>query len=284
MSFLSKIIQEKYHIFSKTDYYLVDFFLENESNIAFMTIAEISLQTEISQTTIFNFVKKLGFDGFQEFKIALASSYSQNQEGQNLPISGKIKNDDSIERITNKVIAFNKNSLDFLAKSINENEVERIIDIIDQSKVLHFFGQGGSSVIALDSYQKFLRSKFRCNYIPDYHMQLMNISKLNNEDCVMLFSHSGESRETINLAREARNQGAKIISLTGNPNSKLRIFSDETIFIFSEEAHFHSESLASRIAYLTFMDILYAIVMYKYENSNLLTIKKIRKGLDHSKK
>src|SRR5699024_3263820 len=98
--------------FSKTETVLAKFFLSNEKKIISMTIAQISDMTNISQTSIFNFVKKLGFSGFQVFKISIASNNSNSSSNNGrLTVYSDITPDDSPIEIARKVIGFNQLSL-----------------------------------------------------------------------------------------------------------------------------------------------------------------------------
>lgn len=151
------------------------------------------------------------------------------------------------------------------------------------SQMIHFFGSGGSSVLAYDSYQKFIRTKYRCDYIMDFHVQLINASKFTKDDVVFLFSHSGQSVETLKLAQAIADTEAKIIALTGNPQSSLAKLADVTITVYSEESKFRTESLASRILYLTIMDILYVNLMLHDETQSKKSMQKIRSILSVSK-
>ena len=106
-------------------------------------------------------------------------------------------------------------------------------------------------------------------------MQLSFVTKLTSEDCVFIFSHSGKTKESINLARQVKNQ-RKMITLTGNSGSELAGLSDEAIIVVTEEGLFRAESLASRISYLTVMDILYTNTMYHNFDQNADSLKNPR--------
>lgn len=157
--------------------------------------------------------------------------------------------------------------------------IEEAVSIILRSKTLHFFGIGASTATALDAYQKFLRTTMPVNYVADFHMQLMHLSKLNENDCVFIFSHSGKTNETIKLAEVARQAKAKIITLTGNPASPLGKLSDVNIVIETEESMFQSEVLSARMLYLIIVDIIYLSYLYQDEQVNQRSIEAIRQIL-----
>ncbi|UUX33407.1 MurR/RpiR family transcriptional regulator [Fundicoccus culcitae] len=281
--YLTHLLKSKSPLFSETETKLSKHFLELDKELINMTIANVSEVTGVSQTTVFNFVKKLGFSGFQEFKIALATNSTNEVRSSTYTAYSDITDSDSYYTIAQKIVSFNIDSLQGILHSLDELQLENIIKLISGSKTLHFFGQGGSSIVAYDAYHKFLRTKFLCNYIGDSHMQLSYSTKLSKDDCVFVFSHSGQSVHTISLAKVAKESGAKIIGLTGNPTSSMLDYCDEQLIVYSEESKYRTESLTSRILYLTLIDIIYSIIMFMDEGESQLTMDKIRLALKDAK-
>ena len=282
--YLLNIIKQNKNKFSTSEDSLVDYFLQLKNDeLVNKTLADMANETEISQTTIYNFVKKLGFNGFQDFKIKLASNSISPTQPERLINYREIDPTDSYIDVAKKTIHFNQQSLENLVNFLDEKTLQRIVRLLEKSQNIYFFGQGGSSVIALDSYHKFLRSKLNCHYVSDYHIQLSICSKLTKKDCVFLFSHSGDSLETINLAKILQKNNCPIICITGNPVGKILKLSTESVIAFSQEAKYRTESLTSRLLYQTVMDILYTIIMFKDEEENEQVLKKIRRAISLSK-
>ena len=282
--YLLNIIKQNKNKFSTSEDSLVDYFLQLKNDeLVNKTLADMANETEISQTTIYNFVKKLGFNGFQDFKIKLASNSISPTQPERLVNYREIDPTDSYIDVAKKTIHFNQQSLENLVNFLDEKTLQRIVRLLEKSQNIYFFGQGGSSVIALDSYHKFLRSKLNCHYVSDYHIQLSICSKLTKKDCVFLFSHSGDSLETINLAKILQKNNCPLICITGNPVGKILKLSTESVIAFSQEAKYRTESLTSRLLYQTVMDILYTIIMFKDEEENEQVLKKIRRAISLSK-
>src|SRR5699024_7540630 len=256
-SYLARLIRLNYREFSETERQAVDYFLTIENDLTTKTIANLAEESSVSQATIFKIVKKLGFAGFQDFKISIAKQSNSADIDPSLIAYTDIKASDTAFEIANKVVSTNIQSLSTLRQSLNEEKLNHILALIYSSDTIHFFGTGGSSVVAFDSYQKFIRTPFHCDYIFDYHMQLMYATKFTEKDIVFIFSHSGQSIETIKLARRIAESPAKLIVMSGNPTSELIKLADETIITYTEESKFRSESLSSRILYLTLMDTIY---------------------------
>lgn len=266
--------------FSAVEEKLADYLMRSDdSDLVSKTITDMSRDSEVSQTTIYNFVKKLGFSGFQNFKIQIASNPNQPLSQPPFMVYHDLSKADSPKLVADKIMHSTLIAMESMRSYLNYDSIGRIVDIISQSHSLNFFGQGGSSSVAYDAYHKFLRSMLHCNYIQDYHIQLVYTTKLNQNDCAFIFSHTGETHETLHIAEALRASGCKVISLTGNPNSKLIPLSNESIVVHSDESKFKAESLTSRILYLTVIDIIYTLIMFKNEEANAESLNKIRNVL-----
>lgn len=283
-SYFKKIFGPYSNDYSRTESKIAKHLIKINHEVANKTIRELSEEIGVSKTAIFDFVKKHGFDGFQSFKIEIAQNQGiSNKSGDGLVAFPDILSGDNPYLIAQKVVKFSESSIKELIYSITEKKLINILDLINSSNNLHFFGHGLSSVIALDSYHKFTRTKYTAHYVADFHMQLSHIAKLTDQDCVFLFSHSGESVEIIRLAKILHSKNIKTIVLTGNPISELTNYADISLVINSHEAFLESESLLSRTLYITMMDIIYISVLYSDENENKKTIGFIRDALSKSK-
>lgn len=270
--------------FSDTEKKIANYLEELGTEVVNKTLANLANETGISEGSFYKFVKKLGFDGFQHFKISIASSTTPVEEPKYMTPFSDITKEDSPYVIGQKVLSSTEKALSNLLLFIEEEDIVSALNLINKSDTLHFFGQGASSILAYDTYHKFHRSHYRCNYIGDYHMQLSYSTKLGPNDCVFLFSHSGKTIETIEVAKILRENNAKIITLTGNPHSELVNLSNSSLIIYSEESIFRSEALTAKMLYLTLIDILYVNIMYKEEEKNTKSLDKIRKAISITRK
>ncbi len=283
-TFLKNLFRPYSNEYSKTEKKIAKYLLKINVEVSTKTIRELADEVGVSKTAIFDFVKKHGFAGFQDFKIAIAQNHDFSREtSAELVAFPEILTQDSAYTIAQKVIRFSESSIKDLINTFTEEQLTEILKLIHTSENLHFIGQGLSSVIALDSYHKFTRTKFNSNYVADYHMQLSHVAKLGEKDCVFLFSHSGESKEIVNLAKILKERNVNIIVLTGNEMGELARYAKITLVVDSVESFLESESLLSRTLYITMMDIIYIAVLYSDEDQNKDSLQNIRAALDYSK-
>lgn len=283
--YLSNIIKPFYTGLTDIELKIADYLVQTTDNLANKTLDGLASEIGVSNSSLHKFVKKIGYEGYQDFRVSIATNQANpNIMDMNyLPAFQTIQKGDTPEIIADKVLNANVYSLTNSLEHVKPDTLERILDIIRTSKSLNFFGIGGSSITAYDSFHTFLRSKYWCNYISDMHMQVSVAHKYSKDDCVFIFSHSGLSKETIQVARRLHEAGARIILLTGNANSPICEYAEETIFVVTEESIFRTEASMSRISYLTIMDILYVNTMYMDYDENYEAIKNIRKNLSDSR-
>lgn len=283
-NFMEQLILSKLNKLSTTETKIAQYFIEKSNEVTTKTLAQMADDTSISQSSIYNFIVKLGFSGVQDFKIRVATNSAQSQsipaEERNITVFSDLSPSDSSIEIANKIVQSNTLLLEKLVADIDAEQLEKAKIILNNSDLLHFAGQGGSSTLAFNAYHKFIRTPIRCNYNSDYHMQLSNATKFTKNDTIILFSHSGETKETIKLAKTARKYGAKVIVLTGNPFCELIKYADAYFIIFSKESMMQSEALNSQIVYITMIDILYVSLLLEDKEKSTTSIQNIREVLE----
>lgn len=264
--------------FSKKEQKLAEFILNNPKDASRMTISEISSALNVVDSTVFKFTKKLGYSGFRDFRTnLLAEAYDPA-----ISIHENISAEDSPKAIAEKVFSSSANSLSDTLLLLDEENISKALEIMAESESISFYGAGESSVVALDAYQKFLRSPIRCHYIADTHMQLMHASLSGPKDCAFVISHTGATTEMIEVARLAKEGGAKVIVITSFPSQKLATYADICLASVSKEIAYRTESLASRYAQLAIIDTLYTALMFRSSTSKE-SLRKIREAINFTK-
>ncbi|MGX7352763.1 RpiR family transcriptional regulator [Enterococcus canis] len=267
-------IKSLYKDLSPKEQAVADYVLENPSKVSHSSISDLANELGIADSTFFQFTKKLGFNGFKDFKLAMLM---QENDISAITIHENIQQSDSELTMAQKVFDSNISTLSDTRNLLQEAELKAAVDMIDGAKRLFFFGVGGSEIVATDAYHKFLRSPVPVFHSTDYHIQLMEASLLTSEDCAIFISHTGKSKETIHMAEVAKEAGAKIIVVTSQAQSPLAKLSDVTFISISEETEFRSEALASRISQLSLMDSLYVILMFRNRKGSQDSISKVRR-------
>ena len=273
-------IKSIYNGLTKKEQLIADYILANPNKMAYDSINNISTELNLASSTLFQFAKKLGYDGFKSLKIDILL---QEKKFSNDDIHENITTSDNELTIAQKVFESNIKTLNDTKNLLNDDILIKASDLISNAKNVCFFGVGGSEIIANDAYHKFLRTPIKPKHSTDYHIQLMEASMLTENDCAICISHTGKTVETIKLAHIIKKNGAKLIVITSNKSSPLASLADVILISISDEVEFHSEALASRIAQLTILDALYVIIMFKNREKAKKALSKVRKVIYETK-
>lgn len=268
-------IQSMYPRLSDKEKKIADFVLENPEHIIQNTINGVAEQLNVADATVFRFCKRLGFKGYQAMKIALAQEVMTPFQ----QIHEEIQEGDSEETITSKIFKSNIQTLENTQNILDADALEQAVELLHNATEVYFFGTGGSMVIAMDAYHKFVRTGIKCYSFIDSHFQLMAASQMKPTDVAIIVSHSGKNRDTLNIARVVQESGAKFIAITGFPKSNLAQLAEVSLFTSSEETEYRSEALSSRIAQLSLIDALYVNIMVIRKDTSTEAMKKVRHAI-----
>ncbi|WP_445486779.1 MurR/RpiR family transcriptional regulator [Niallia sp. 03133] len=272
-------IRSYYARLSEKEKKIADYILQNPEEIIHCTINELAEDLNVADATVFRFCKRIGFKGYQAMKIALASEIIEPIQ----QIHEEINKDDNVKTVTEKVFHSNIRTLENTLQILNGASIQKAVDLLINAKRVEFYGTGGSAVIAMDAFHKFVRTGIKAFSFLDSHFQLMSASQLSETDIAVVISHSGTNKDTINILKTAKTNGAKTISITGYPKSPIAQNADVALFTSSEETEYRSEALSSRIAQLSLIDALYVNMMILNKEVANKSLDKIRTAISDTR-
>jgi len=273
-------IKSLYRDLSRKEKMIADFVLEHPNDIGNDSISDAAAKIGVADSTLFQFAKKMGYQGFKDFKIAILTQETSSTAAIHEKIT---KNDNELE-IALKVFDSNIQTIKDSKALLNGDSLRIAGEIIQSSNMLTFFGLGASAVVAEDGFHKFLRSPITCQHSFDYHNQLIMASLMTEKDCAILISHTGITVEMIKIAKLVKERKGKLIAITSYPHSEIAKLADVVFVSTAEEVVYRSEALASRITQLTIIDALYVITMFKNEELSQDTLCRVREIISKSKK
>ncbi|PZO81268.1 MAG: MurR/RpiR family transcriptional regulator [Mesorhizobium amorphae] len=257
----------------KSDRKVADALLENPHRILNATVAETAEMAEVSQPTVIRFCSAIGCDGFQDFKIRLAQSLALGTPATQSAITA----DDTPEEVAAKIFDYTMTSLDWARHKLDIAQINAAVELILGARSLEVFGFGASAIVAQDLQQKFPLLGVPCHATMDSHQQLMAASMMRPGDVAVAISNTGATLSIVELARLAREQGAKVISITGDAHTALANYSDILINVETLDNTDLFTPTTSRIAALVVVDILSTLVarrLGRVENQRLVRMKR----------
>lgn len=256
--------------------HVADYIVDNRQDIKTMSIQELSKLTQASTSTILRMCKKLGYEGFSDFKIDLIASINSQYK---VAFQEDINLDDSIEDVNNKVYQMEKSALDETYALINTKQLNLAIELLSRSNKVVIFGVGNSALIGKElEYQLIKIKKNLCCHF-DYHMQRNALSTMDENDLLIIISHSGETIECINLLKQAKEQNVPSIAISKFGQTKASALASVVLHTSSNEEQLRVIPIRSQISQLTVINVLLTnLFIKKYDQNSLLEKKKIKKN------
>ena len=272
-------IRGSYRNFSVKEKKIADYIINDPRNIIHLTINQIADELNLAESTVFRFCQRIGFKGFQAFKIALAAEVVTPLKD----IHEQIEEGDSVKTVAEKVFRSNIKTMEDTLQIIDGEALEHAVTAVMAARKIEFFGNGGSAVVAMDGYHKFVRLGLHVAMNLDAHLQLMSASQLTKGDVAIVISHSGTTRDVLEVLHVLKEKEVTIVSVTNFAKSPLSKDADIVLYTLSEETDFRSEALASRIAQLSLIDALYTNVLIARGEEGKVALQDMREAMSQKR-
>lgn len=231
------------------------------------TMAAVAEAAGVSEPTVMRFSTALGYEGFNQFRLALAQSLALG-----LPATlSTVSANDTIGIMAAKVFDHSISSLDRARRYLDAEQIERAVDAILGARSLTFTGLGASGIIAQDAAQKAPLFGVPCMVPSDPHQALMTVAVAGPGDVLMAISNTGTTSSMLEIVETAKSAGATVIGLTGEGESPLARSVDVPLVVRTFEDTDRYTPTVSRIAALVVIDVLATAVS-------------LRRGDDHAER
>ncbi|OYU38839.1 MAG: RpiR family transcriptional regulator [Pseudorhodobacter sp. PARRP1] len=226
-------------------------------------LREIAEKSSVSEAMVVKVAKKLGFDGFRDFRQGLVDYYRSDTAS----LHAEIGEADTAGEIVQKVFRTAMQALEETFAILDLEAFDRAADYLAGAKQRDFYGLGGSAQIARDVSHKFLRIGIRTSVFDDAHMMMMSAALLGPDDVAVAFSHSGSTAAVLEAAELARRNGARTIAVTNYPESPLARLVDVVLCSTAQNSPLLGENATARIAQLNLLDALFVAVAQRDRNA-----------------
>ncbi len=239
-------------------------------------LKEVAEDAGVSEAMVVKIAKKLGFNGFRDFRAALVNYNSLDTANLHQEISP----DDSTADLIQKVFRTAMQALEETMSILDTEAFERAADILHRAQNRDFYGLGGSAQIARDVAHKVLRIGLRATVHDDAHMMLMSAAMLGPDDAVMVFSHSGTTSAVLDALELARRNGARCIAVTNYSTAPIAEIADVVLCSTAQGSPLLGENAAARIAQLSIMDALFVAVAQRDLDSAETNLARTRRAVE----
>jgi len=198
---------EEIQSFNDLELNIYNFIIKNKQKVVYMKIRELAAESHVSTTTILRFCKKLGCDGYSEFKTRFKLYLKQEKEQ-------KPEMDSSI-----LMECFKRLESEEVQKEMNQ-----AVEMLRNADSILFVGIGTSGVLAKYGSRFFSNVGWFSLYIDDPFTPVHQGHEMGT--VVVALSESGDTNHALEIAGRLKQRGCQLISITNSKNCTMARMSD----------------------------------------------------------
>lgn len=256
-----KVLSGRLDTFTGGERQIAQYILDAPEHAVVLSSSDLADRVGCSQSSVVKFSQKLGFSGYQQFKLALNKAKALEWHLPAGIIHGTIDASDSYLVVLQKLVGSKLLSMRESASANSEEMVEKALDLIVEAGRIQLCGVGASSLVARDLSYKLLKLGLMVRLDDDSHIQLAIAAELKEQDLLIALSYTGASLETVRIAERARHSGAKIISITGMQPNPLAALADVSLYTVADEERVRSSAITARDAQFMVIDMLFILLL-----------------------
>lgn len=249
---------------SSTEQKIGRYILDHPSEIVTMSTKELSAKSNVSEASLIRFTRKLGVDGYTEFKLLLSAELASEKS---YPSPVDVSEEDSAIEIYKKLASFSIASIESTEKTLDAKSLDAAVNLIYEAKKNHrqiyLSGMGTSSVLAKEFQIKLMRLNITSTFYEDIHLRLEASSLMKQDDLLICFTALGKSIQNQQLIQLANEKKAKVILITQYGNTKLAENADVTLYTSIIENNFRLTSQTSITVQSIIIDTLFLALALK---------------------
>lgn len=235
-----------------------DFVLENLEELRLLPLDQLAKKAGVSQPTVMRMIKALGYSGYKEFRYAVVEKLAQREPGGGLramygySLTGR----ERTEEIPEKIVATTGRMAGEMLKNISPKIFSQVIDALNRARRIDIYSVENSNVTAQDLLTKLLYLGMDCRHHADSYLQGICAGSLAPGDAAIGISYSGNSRDTVDAVRAAREAGAVTIVITNFRDSLITRYAD-LLLCTSQDQVFYGDAIFSRTTQIMIVDMIY---------------------------
>jgi DNA-binding MurR/RpiR family transcriptional regulator len=229
---------------------IAQYVINNADTVVSSTITAIAKNTGTSEASINRFCKKIGFKGFNSFKIALAQeSFYNSMKDQSAP--------GTQEGFVSTVSRDYRHVLANTTAMLDEDAVIKAADALRTVSHIFIFALFDTAYVAHELEFKLSMAGLRAKAVVDISDIRICANNLAADDLVVVIAPTLMMRDLYHAIITCKDKGATLVSITSYDSPKLNSLVDYKFIISDKITTQNSVSISNNLMFLFVTDVLY---------------------------
>lgn len=249
---------------------IASYILNNKDAVTKLKIQELADILFISKSAIHRFVKKIGFNGFNDLKVSIAKENADLLENNsyinvNYPFQAK----DNPRQIAFKLLELYEKAIKDTFEYVDLDQIKAVSQLIDSANVIDVYTHAHNSNIAENFQDKMLTIGKSVNCPSSFYNQRLTVLASDQKHVAIILSYSGKATFILPIVKKLYEKGVKVIQIgKAGSNYYSQYVTYHLSISDSENNRDRMSQFSSHIAMQYIMDVLYGCIYNEKRKQN----------------
>lgn len=249
---------------------IASYILNNKDAVTKLKIQELADILFISKSAIHRFVKKIGFNGFNDLKVSIAKENADLLENNsyinvNYPFQAK----DNPRQIAFKLLELYEKAIKDTFEYVDLDQIKAVSQLIDSADVIDVYTHAHNSNIAENFQDKMLTIGKSVNCLNSFYNQRLTVLASDQKHVAIILSYSGKATFILPIVKKLYEKGVKVIQIgKAGSNYYSQYVTYHLSISDSENNRDRMSQFSSHIAMQYIMDVLYGCIYNEKRKQN----------------
>lgn len=235
---------------------LADFILDNTHLLRDYSSQQLADAIGVSQSSVVKFSQKLGYRGYPDLKFAVNEAVvaASNQQRNSPPHpSQKRSLAVTFAELRDASYAVMQGAAD-----LNETEqLQQALGLLIEADTIQVAGFGKSAIVAKDFVLRLMQMGKVTLNSTDPALQIQMATALGEGNVLFAISEGGQNSDILKIVRQAKNKGARVISLTRFGNNPTSVLADVSLYALGGDTSVRTDSVLMQMGMQHLCHVLY---------------------------
>ena len=249
---------------------IASYILNNRDVVMKLKIQELADILFISKSAIHRFVKKIGFNGFNDLKVSIAKEDADLLENNsyinvNYPFQAK----ENPRQIAFKLLELYEKAIKDTFEYVDLDQIKAVSQLIDSADVVDIYTHAHNSNIAENFQDKMLSIGRSVNCPSSFYNQRLTVLASDKKHVAIILSYSGKATFILPIVKKLYEKGVKVIQIgKAGSNYYSQYVTYHLSISDSENNRDRMSQFSSHIAMQYIMDVLYSCIYNERRKKN----------------
>lgn len=249
---------------------IASYILNNKDAVTKLKIQELADILFISKSAIHRFVKKIGFNGFNDLKVSIAKENADLLENNsyinvNYPFQAK----DNPRQIAFKLLELYEKAIKDTFEYVDLDQIKAVSQLIDSADVIDVYTHAHNSNIAENFQDKMLTIGKSVNCPSSFYNQRLTVLASDQKHVAIILSYLGKATFILPIVKKLYEKGVKVIQIgKAGSNYYSQYVTYHLSISDSENNRDRMSQFSSHIAMQYIMDVLYGCIYNEKRKQN----------------